>query len=93
MKRKLTRKIKEGAIETILFLSALSSVFITISIVVVLSYESFGFFKEVPLIEFLTGREWTPLFAEPKFGILPLIAGTLLTTFIALIVALPLGLT
>ncbi|MEK7742565.1 MAG: phosphate ABC transporter permease subunit PstC [Nitrospirota bacterium] len=93
MKRKLTRKIKEGAIETILFLSALSSVLITISIVAVLSYESFGFFKEVPLIEFLTGKEWTPLFAEPKFGILPLISGTLLTTFIALIVALPLGLT
>ncbi|MBA3070825.1 MAG: phosphate ABC transporter permease subunit PstC [Nitrospirae bacterium] len=93
MKRKLTRKIKEGAIETILFLSALSSVFITISIVVVLSYESFGFFKEVPLIEFLTGREWTPLFAEPRFGILPLISGTLLITSIALIVALPLGLT
>ena len=93
MKRKLTRKIKEGAIETTLFLSALSSVLITISIVVVLSYESFGFFKEVPLIEFLTGKEWTPLFAEPKFGILPLISGTLLTTFIALIVALPLGLT
>lgn len=93
MKRKLTRKIKEGAIETILFLSALSSVFITVSIVVVLSYESFGFFKEVPLIEFLTGKEWTPLFAEPKFGILPLISGTLLTTLIALIVALPLGLT
>lgn len=93
MKKNLSRKIKEGAIETILFLSALSSVFITISIVVVLSYESFGFFKEVPLIEFLTGREWTPLFAEPKFGILPLISGTLLTTFIALIVALPLGLT
>ncbi|HBR22243.1 MAG TPA: phosphate ABC transporter permease subunit PstC [Nitrospiraceae bacterium] len=93
MKRKLTRKIKEGAVETILFLSALSSVFITISIVVVLSYESFGFFKEVSLIEFLTGKEWTPLFAEPKFGILPLISGTLLTTLIALIVALPLGLT
>ncbi|MEK7712608.1 MAG: phosphate ABC transporter permease subunit PstC [Nitrospirota bacterium] len=93
MKRKLTRKIKEGAIETTLFLSALSSVLITISIVAVLSYESFGFFKEVPLIEFLTGKEWTPLFAEPKFGILPLISGTLLTTFIALIVALPLGLT
>lgn len=93
MKRKLTRKIKEGAIETTLFLSALSSVFITISIVVVLSYESFGFFKEVPLIEFLTGKEWTPLFAEPKFGILPLISGTLLITSIALIVALPLGLT
>ena len=93
MKKALGKKIKEGIIETILFLSALSSVFITISIVVVLAYESFGFFKEVPLIEFLTGKEWTPLFAEPKFGILPLISGTLLTTFIALIVALPLGLT
>ena len=46
MKRKLTRKIKEGAIETTLFLSALSSVLITISIVVVLSYESFGFLKK-----------------------------------------------
>ena len=93
MKKALGKRIKEGIIETTLFLSALSSVFITISIVAVLSYESFGFFKEVPLIEFLTGKEWTPLFAEPKFGILPLISGTLLTTFIALIVALPLGLT
>ena len=93
MRRSSSRKIKERIIETALFLSALSSVFITISIVVVLSYESFGFFKEVPLIEFLTGKEWTPLFAEPKIGILPLISGTLLTTLIALIVALPLGLT
>jgi len=92
-KRNLIKKIKEGAIETTLFLSAVSSVFITISIVVVLSYESFGFFKEIPIIEFLTGTQWTPLFAEPKFGILPLVAGTLLITFIALMVALPLGLT
>ena len=78
MKKALGKRIKEGIIETTLFLSALSSVFITISIVAVLAYESFGFFKEVPLIEFLTGKEWTPLFAEPKFGILPLISGTLL---------------
>ncbi|MDI6744957.1 MAG: phosphate ABC transporter permease subunit PstC [Thermodesulfovibrionales bacterium] len=87
------KKLKEKAIETALFLSALSSVLITIGIVVVLSYESFGFFKEVSLKEFLTERQWTPLFAEPKFGILPLVSGTLLTTAIALIVALPLGLT
>lgn len=92
MKINLKKKIKEGAIESVLFLSALSSILITISIVVILSYESFGFFKEVPIIEFFTGKEWTPLFAEPKFGILPLVAGTLLTTFIALLVALPLGL-
>jgi len=87
------RKIKERTIETALFLSALSSVLITIGIVVVLSYESFGFFKAVSLKEFFTETQWTPLFAEPKFGILPLISGTLLTTAIALIVALPLGLT
>ncbi|MBI4686320.1 MAG: phosphate ABC transporter permease subunit PstC [Nitrospirae bacterium] len=92
MKKKFARTIKEGIIETILFLSALSSVLITISIVVILSYESFGFFKEVSIIEFLTGTEWMPLFAEPKFGILPLVAGTLLTTAVALSVALPLGL-
>jgi len=87
------RKLKEKTIETALFLSALSSVLITIGIVVVLSYESFGFFKEISLREFFTETQWTPLFAEPKFGILPLVSGTLLTTAIALIVALPLGLT
>ncbi len=92
MKKKFARTVKEGVIESILFLSALSSVLITVSIVVILSYESFGFFKEVPIIEFLTGAEWMPLFAEPKFGILPLVAGTLLTTAVALSVALPLGL-
>jgi phosphate transport system permease protein len=85
-------KMKERIIEAGLFLSALSSVFITLSIVLVLLFESFGFFQVVSLREFLTERQWTPLFAEPRFGILPLVAGTLLTTGIALIVALPLGL-
>lgn len=88
----MSKKIKEGIIETSLFLCALSSVFITISIVIVLAYESYGFFKVVSLGEFLTEKEWTPLFFEPKFGILPLVTGTLLTTSIALFVALPLGL-
>jgi phosphate transport system permease protein len=92
MKIRLKRKIIETTIEAILLLAALSSIFITISIVVILSYETFGFFREVPIIEFFTGTQWAPLFAEPKFGILPLVAGTLLITFIALLVALPLGL-
>ncbi len=86
------KKIKEKSIESLLLLCAVSSVFITLSIVIILSFESYGFFKEVSIIEFFTGTEWTPLFEDPKFGILPLIAGTLLTTFIALLVALPLGL-
>jgi phosphate transport system permease protein len=85
-------KVKEKGIELLLLLSALSSVFITLSIVFILFYEGFAFFKDVPLWEFLTEKEWTPLFAQPKFGILPLVCGTLLVTSIAVVVALPVGL-
>ncbi|HLA26629.1 MAG TPA: phosphate ABC transporter permease subunit PstC, partial [Syntrophales bacterium] len=67
------------------------SVVITISIVAILAYESSGFFREISLREFFTERQWTPLFSEPKFGIMPLVMGTVLTTSIALMVALPLG--
>jgi len=92
LKRPLLTIFKERAIEGVLLLSALSSIFITLSIVFILFYESFGFFKDIPLWEFLTGTQWTPLFAQPKFGILPLICGTLLVTGIAVLVALPIGL-
>ena len=92
MKRKLSSKIKERAIEGILLLSAISSIFITLSIVFILFYEAAGFFKDVSIWEFVTGRQWTPLFAQPKFGILPLVCGTLLVTGIAVLVALPVGL-
>ena len=92
MQRKRFSKIKERAIEGVLLLGALSSVFITLSIVFILFYEALGFFKEVSVWEFLTGRQWTPLFANPKFGILPLISGTLLVTGIAVLVSLPMGL-
>jgi len=92
LKRKLSSKIKERAIEGILLLSALSSIFITLSIVFILFYEGSGFFRDVSIWEFLTGTQWTPLFAQPKFGILPLVSGTLLVTGIAVLVALPVGL-
>jgi phosphate transport system permease protein len=82
---------KERFIETLLFLAALSSVLITAGIVGVLVYESSTFFSHVSLGEFFTETLWTPLFAEPKFGIMPLIAGTLVTTGVALAVALPIG--
>jgi len=91
-KRKTSQKIVEGIIEGSLFVSALFSVIVTICIVGILAVESYGFFAEVSLKEFFTGKTWTPLFSEPKFGILPLVMGTLLTTAIALVVALPLGL-
>lgn len=92
MKRKISTKIRERGIEGLLLLSALSSILITLSIVFILFYEALGFFKDVSVWEFLTGTRWTPLFAQPKFGILPLVTGTLLVTGIAVAVALPLGL-
>ncbi len=87
------RRLKERLIEGALLLSALFSIFITAGIIAVLFFETFEFFKEVSIIEFLTDTQWTPLFAEKHFGILPLFAGTLLTTIIAVAVAIPIGLT
>ena len=64
---------------------------ITVGIVGVLVYESYGFFQQVPLRKFLTDSQWTPLFAEAHYGILPLVAGTLVTSAVALLAAVPLG--
>ncbi len=86
------QKLREKIIEGFLFLAAASSVFVTLAIVAVLVYESIGFFRVVPLTEFLFGTTWTPLFADPKFGILPLLGGTLLSTFVALVFVAPVGL-
>ena len=86
-------KIKEKVIEGFLIFCSLVTVFTTLGIIIVLATETIGFFKQVSFVEFFTGTEWTPLFANKKFGILPLVCGTLLTTLIAISVALPLGLT
>jgi phosphate transport system permease protein len=76
----------------VLLLAALSSVAVTTGIVAILVYESAPFFAKVPLADFLTDTEWLPSLNEnPRFGILPLIAGTLVTTTVALAVALPAG--
>ncbi|WP_415063942.1 phosphate ABC transporter permease subunit PstC [Bdellovibrio sp.] len=85
------RRLRERVIETLLFLAAASSVLVTIGIVGILVTESLPFFAHVSLKEFLTGTEWTPLFENPRYGILPLLSGTFLSTMIALIVAIPLG--
>lgn len=86
------RKIKENIIEKLLFFCAFITILTTIGIVFILAYQAFGFFKEVSIVDFLTDPEWTPLFSEKHFGILPLLSGTLLTSFIALLFALPIGL-
>jgi phosphate transport system permease protein len=91
--RRRVMRMNEKLVEFLLFLCAASSVFITAAIVGVLVYESYGFFRHVPIVEFLTDTMWTPLFSEPRYGILPLLCGTLLTTVVAMCVAGPLGLT
>ncbi|MDA7794756.1 phosphate ABC transporter permease subunit PstC [Flavobacteriales bacterium] len=89
----MNRKNTEKIIEWLLKSSAIITILTTVGIIWVLLSESYSFFQEVSLSDFLTDTEWTPLFVVKHFGILPLISGTLLTTFIAVSVALPIGLT
>ncbi len=86
------RYLPERLIRLVLALCAAISIFTTIGIVSILVFEAALFFQEVSIVEFLTGTKWTPLFASKQFGIWPLIAGTMLTSVGAMIVALPLGL-
>lgn len=89
--RNVTRNIKERAIESVLFAAALVSVLTTSGIVWVLVSESYNFFEHVPFVDFLTDTMWTPLFSEPHYGIMPLLLGTVTTSLVALVVAIPLG--
>jgi phosphate transport system permease protein len=82
----------ELLIQGLLFLCALLSVATTVGIVVALAEPTIEFFGEVPIGDFYTGTEWSPLFADPKFGVLPLVTATLTTTFWALVVCIPFGL-
>jgi phosphate transport system permease protein len=82
----------EWVIERTLLLCAALSVLTTAGIIIVLAVETVEFLRQVPIVEFLTGTEWTPLFANQRFGVLPLVAGTLLVSLIAMAVALPMGL-
>lgn len=91
LQKKVFRHTKERVIEFILFLAGLSAVATTIAIVCILVYESAVFFRHVSVVEFLTGTVWTPLFENPKYGILPLVSGTLTVAFVALVVAIPMG--
>ncbi|TBW26660.1 phosphate ABC transporter permease subunit PstC [Gramella sp. KN1008] len=86
------RKLKELVIERTLLASSLITIAVTIGIILVLSIEAVNFFSEVSIFEFLTDTEWTPLFTDKHFGILALLSGTLLTSFIAIAFAVPVGL-
>jgi phosphate transport system permease protein len=78
-------------VEALLLACGLVAVFTTLAIVVILFYESSFFFKHVSIKDFVTDTMWTPLFADARYGILPLVSGTLTVTFVALLVAIPLG--
>ncbi|MGH9313526.1 MAG: phosphate ABC transporter permease subunit PstC [Vicinamibacterales bacterium] len=88
----MTRSLLERVIERALFLSAALSIFVTAGIIAVLLTETLAFLREVPITEFLFGTVWTPLFSDGRFGVLPLVAGTIVVSTIAMAVALPGGL-
>ncbi|MGB7738841.1 MAG: phosphate ABC transporter permease subunit PstC [Steroidobacteraceae bacterium] len=85
------RKNRDRTIELVLLAAALVAVFTTLAIVFVLFYESSFFFDHVSVKDFLTDTMWTPLFDDAHYGIMPLVSGTLTVTFVALLVAIPLG--
>lgn len=86
-------KLKEKIIEKLLAACALLTILTTIGIILILLVEAISFFQEVSIVDFLTDTQWTPLFTQKSYGILPLLSGTFLTTAIAIAVALPVGLT
>ncbi len=85
------RILRERVIEGVLFLAALVSVFTTVGIIYVLVKESVVFFSHVPLWDFLTDTQWTPLFDDAHFGIMVLLSGTLTSSMVALAIAVPVG--
>ncbi len=89
--KKTTRHVRERMIEGMLFLAASVSVVVTIGIVLILLSESYQFFQQVSLVDFLTDKQWTPLFDDAHYGIMVLLSGTLVSSFVALAVAIPLG--
>src|SRR5680860_153074 len=82
----------EAVIRYALRFSAFLSILITLGIVTALLVPALTFFREVSVVDFLTGTRWAPQFADASFGVLPLVTATAWTTFIALAVAIPFGL-
>jgi phosphate transport system permease protein len=85
------RKTRDRIIEFTLLLAGLVAVFTTVAIVFILFYESSFFFEHVSIKDFITDTMWTPLFADARYGILPLVSGTLTVTGVAVLVAIPVG--
>ena len=91
LKKKAFRHINERVIEFIMFCAAAFSVFITAAIVFILLKESWVFFQTVSIWDFLTDHQWTPLFDDAHYGIMVLLSGTITSSAVALLIAIPLG--
>lgn len=91
LKKRQSRRLREAVIESLLFIAAFISVFVTCAIVYILVSESAVFFSQVSILNFLTDTQWTPLFDDAHYGILPLISGTLTSSLVALSIAIPAG--
>jgi phosphate transport system permease protein len=92
--KKLSRIIEqiiERIIERSLLACGLLSILTTVGIIGVLLFETIAFFEEVSVFDFLTDTEWAPLSVNKRFGVLPLLSGTVLTSLIAMLMAVPLG--
>lgn len=85
-------KISQKIVVIIFGAFALASIATTFGIIATLIFETIEFFKQVPLWRYFTDTQWTPLFADPQYGIIVLLCGTFLTSIIGLIVSIPLGL-
>ncbi|HEX6309737.1 MAG TPA: phosphate ABC transporter permease subunit PstC [Longimicrobiales bacterium] len=86
------RHRRERWIGALLILCSAVSILTTVGIVLVLLYESLGFFREISPITFLTGTEWSPQYTSRQYGVLPLVTGSIVIAFIAAAIALPIGL-
>jgi phosphate transport system permease protein len=86
------RRYGEDVIKGLLALCALVSVATTVGIVAALLFPALDFFREISVVDFLTGTEWAPLFKPSHFGVVPLVSATFVVTVVACVVALPFGL-
>ena len=90
-RRRRLRRAKEAPVYVFILACAMLSIVTTVGIVIVLFEETYRFFEEVSVVDFLTGTKWTPLFTSKLFGVLPLLNATLMMALGAMLIAIPLG--
>jgi len=91
---KRNRRVSEEVVRWLLIACSAVTLLTTVGIILILIFEAYNFFRDVPIWDFLFGTTWTPLFSgrQQQFGVLPLVAGTLMTSLVAAATAIPLGL-